>query len=102
MSAAVSSHSIRSAVLRIVTKSSSVNGTFQSEVSCTISRQKMCGSFISAAKSMNGDIYLDMLINLLVCEIYPMHLMTYFRYRLCQMRAVGHSKCRENKGSKNV
>lgn len=53
----------RSVVLIIVTKSSSLNGTSQSEVSCTVSRQKISGSFVSSKKSMNGNIYLDVLIN---------------------------------------
>jgi len=52
-----------SVVLIIVTKSSSLNGTFQSEVFCTVSRQKICGSFVSVEKSMNGSIYLDVLLN---------------------------------------
>lgn len=52
-----------SVVLIIVTKSSSLNGTSQSEVLRTVSRKKIRGSFVSVEKSMNGSIYLDMLIN---------------------------------------
>ena len=51
-----------SVVLIIVTKSSSLNETSQSEVFCTVSRQKICGSFVSVEKSMNGRIYQDMLM----------------------------------------
>jgi len=45
--------------LIIVMKSSILNGTSQSEVFCTVSRQKIFSSFVSVEKSMNGSIYLD-------------------------------------------
>lgn len=66
-----------SVVLIIVTKSSSLNGTSQSEVLFTVSCQKIHGSFVSVEKSMNGSIYLDY-VNWFGYAIDPL---PYFHYR---------------------
>ena len=59
----VNSQTYGSVVVIIVAKSSSLNRTSQSDVFRTVSRQTICVSFVSVEKSINGNNYLDMLIN---------------------------------------